>query len=155
MRNWKKWNSYWTSSNGNFECDKFFHWTRRIHNCWINKWSLQKITLNSRRHQDSLQGYSENSWNRYKFIDNGKHIQLVQKLYTEPNNEDILGSFLQVETTGTDDVAKVPRAVSEPKKRKNKFEVQTKDIRNFFECSSKQTMHQLHKRAHLDQTSKE
>ena len=79
----------------------------------------------------------------------------MQKLYTEPNDEDILGSFLQVETTGTDDVAKVPRAVSEPKKRKNKFEVQTKDIRNFFECSSKQTMHQLHKRAHLDQTSKE
>ena len=84
---------------------------------------MQKITLNSRRHQDSLQGYSENSWNRYKFIDNGKHIQLVQKLYTEPNDEDILGSFLQVETTGTDDVGKVPRAVSEQKKRKNKSEV--------------------------------
>ena len=47
----------------------------------------------------------------------------MQKLYTEPNDEDILGSFLQVETTGTDDVGKVPRAVSEQKKRKNKSEV--------------------------------
>ena len=54
-----------------------------------------------------------------------KYIQLVQKLYTEPNDEDILGSFVQVETTGTDEVAKVPRAVSEPKKRKNKSEVKT------------------------------
>ena len=33
-----------------------------------------------------------------------KYIQLVQKLYTEPKDEDILGSLLQVETTGTDDV---------------------------------------------------
>ena len=47
-----------------------------------------------------------------------KYIQLAQKLYTETKDEDILGSFLQVETTGTDDVAKVPRAVSEPKKKK-------------------------------------
>ena len=84
-----------------------------------------------------------------------KYIQLVQKLYMEPKDEDILGSFLQVETTGTDDVAKVPRAVSEPKKRKNKSEVQTKDIRNFFERNSKQKMHHLHKRARSDQTSKE
>ena len=73
-----------------------------------------------------------------------KHIQLVQKLYTEPKDEDILGSLLQVETTGTDDVAKVLRAVSEPKKRKNKSGVQTKDIRNFFERNSKQTTHHLH-----------
>ena len=84
-----------------------------------------------------------------------KYIQLVQKLYTEPKDEDILGSFLQVETTSTDDVAKVRRAVSEPKKRKNKSEVQTKDIRNFFERRSKQITHHLHKRAHSDQTSKE
>ena len=83
-----------------------------------------------------------------------KYIQLVQKLYTEPKDEDILGSFLQVETTDTDDVAKIPRAVSEPKKRKNKSEVQTKDIRNFFERNSKQTMYHLHKRT-PDQTSKE
>ena len=40
-----------------------------------------------------------------------KYIQLVLKLYTEPKDEDILGSFLQVETTGTDDVAKVPRFI--------------------------------------------
>ena len=84
-----------------------------------------------------------------------KYIQLVQKLYTEPKDEDILGSFLLVETTGTDDVAKVPRALSEPKERKKKSEVQTKDIRNFFERKSEQTTHHLHKRAHLDQTSKE
>ena len=66
-----------------------------------------------------------------------KYIQLVQKLYTEPKDEDTLSSFLQVETTGTDDVAKVLTAVSEPKKRKNKSEVRTKDIRNFFERNSK------------------
>ena len=79
-----------------------------------------------------------------------KYNQLVQKLYTEPKDEHILGSFLQIETT--DDVAKVPRAVSKPK---NKSEVQTKDIRNFFERNSKQITHHLHKRAHSDQTSKE
>ena len=79
----------------------------------------------------------------------------MQKLYTEPKDEDILGSFFQVETTGTDDVAKVSRAVSEPKKKKYKSEVQTKDIQNFFERNSKQTMHHFHKRAHLDQISKE
>ena len=83
-----------------------------------------------------------------------KYIQLVQKLYTKPQDEDILGSFLQVESTGNDDVAKVLRAVSEPKKRKNKSEVRTKDIQNFFECNSKYTTHHLHKRAHSDQTSK-
>ena len=41
------------------------------------------------------------------------------------------------------------------KSEKNKSEVQTKDIRNFFERNSKQTAHHLHKRAHSDQTSKE
>ena len=82
-----------------------------------------------------------------------KYIQLAQELYTEPKDEDILGSFWQVETTGTDDVAKVPRAVYETKKRKNKSEVQTKDIRIFFERNSKQTTHHLHKRAHSDQTN--
>ena len=35
-----------------------------------------------------------------------KYIQLVQKLHTEPEDEDILGSFLEVETTGTDDAEK-------------------------------------------------
>ena len=82
-----------------------------------------------------------------------KYIQLAQKLYPEPKDEDVLRSFSQVETTGTDDVAKVPRAVSEPKKRKNKSEVQTRDMRNFFERNSKQKTHHLHKRAHSNQTS--
>ena len=50
---------------------------------------------------------------------------------------------------------KFPRAVSEPKKRKNNSEVQTKDIQNFFERYSKQTTHYLHIGAHSDQTSKE
>ena len=79
----------------------------------------------------------------------------MQKLYTEATDDDILGSFLQVETTGTDDVAKLATAVSEPKNRKNKSEVQTKDIQNIFERNSKQTTHHLHKRAHSEQTSKE
>ena len=39
-----------------------------------------------------------------------KYIQLAQKLYTEPKDEDILGSFLQVETTETDDVGKIPES---------------------------------------------
>ena len=41
------------------------------------------------------------------------------------------------------------------KSEKNKSEVQTKDIQNFFERNSKQTTHHLYKRAHSDQTSKE
>ena len=60
-----------------------------------------------------------------------KSTQLVQELYTEQKDEDILDSFLQAEATGINAVVRVPRDVPEPKKKKNKYEVQTKDIRNF------------------------
>ena len=47
-----------------------------------------------------------------------KYIQLVQELYTEQKDEDILGSFLQAESTGINAVVRVPRDVPEPKKKK-------------------------------------
>ena len=81
-----------------------------------------------------------------------KYIQLVQELYTEPKDEEILGSFLQVETGGANnDVARVTRSESEPKKKKRQSEVQTKDIRNFFDRNNNQRTHP----DQSDQTSKE
>lgn len=84
-----------------------------------------------------------------------KYIKLVQELYTEPKDEDILGSFLQLET-GNNAVARIPRAESEsePKKKKSKPEVQTKDIRSFFDRNNQRTNH-FEEKNQPDQTSKE
>ena len=47
-----------------------------------------------------------------------KYAQLVKELYTEPKNEEILGSFLQAETTEDASINVAPRNVRAPKKKK-------------------------------------
>ena len=62
-----------------------------------------------------------------------KYIQLVQEFYTEPKDEEILGSYLQVEVAEGDKVTRaVPRNLPVQKKKKKSNVQQTKDIRKFF-----------------------
>ena len=47
-----------------------------------------------------------------------KYTQLAQELYTEPNNEEILGSFLRAEAVDNDSITAAPSNVRAPKKKK-------------------------------------
>ena len=60
-----------------------------------------------------------------------KYIQFVQELYTEPKDEEILGSFLNAEVNSNDLTISALSIVHALKIRK-KPEVQMKDIRNYF-----------------------
>ena len=60
-----------------------------------------------------------------------RYKKLVEDIYTEPKNEDILGSYLiQYEEEGNQD----PREIVQKRKEKipKRKEVKTKDIRQFF-----------------------
>ena len=59
-----------------------------------------------------------------------KYIQLVQRFYTEPKDEEILGSYLQVEAAEI--VVAAPRNLPVQKKKKQLDVPRTKDIRKFF-----------------------
>ena len=58
--------------------------------------------------------------------------QLFETLYTEPKEEEILGTFLQLENTGEQDLASV--APKQKNKPKCPFEIDKnqKDIRSYF-----------------------
>ena len=73
-----------------------------------------------------------------------KYIQLVKELYTEPKDEEILCSYLHAEATGVDLPIPLPRNVPVPKRRKKSSDVQTKDIRNFFNRNQTQRSNQNH-----------
>ena len=60
-----------------------------------------------------------------------KYTQFVQELYTEHKNEEIWGSFSRAEAVDNDSITAAPSNVRAPKKKKQN-EVQTKDIRKFF-----------------------
>ena len=60
-----------------------------------------------------------------------KYRQLVQELYTEPKDEEILGSFLHAESNGNDLTIAASNITPVPKIKKMP-EVQMKDIRRFF-----------------------
>ena len=61
-----------------------------------------------------------------------KYIQFVQEFYTEPKDEDILGSYLQVEAAeGVNVTRAVPRNPPVQKRKKKSDVQQTKDIRKF------------------------
>ena len=47
-----------------------------------------------------------------------KYTQLVQELYTEPKNKEILGSFLRAEAVDNDSITAAPSNVLAPKKKK-------------------------------------
>ena len=62
-----------------------------------------------------------------------KYIQLVEEFDTEPKDEEILGSYLQVEAAeGVNVTRAVPRNPPVQKKKKKSDVQQTKDIRKFF-----------------------
>ena len=56
----------------------------------------------------------------------------MKELYTEPKDEEILGSYLHAEATGVDLPIPLPRNAPVPKRRKNSSDVQMKDIRKSF-----------------------
>ena len=60
-----------------------------------------------------------------------KYRQLVQELYTEPKDEEILGSFLHAEASGND-LTIAASSITPVPKIKKKPEVQMKDIRKLF-----------------------
>ena len=73
-----------------------------------------------------------------------RHIQLVKELYTEPKNEEILGSYLHAEATGVDLPIPLPRNSPLSKRRKRSSDVQMKDIRNFLNRNQTQRSNQNH-----------
>ena len=73
-----------------------------------------------------------------------KYIQLVKELYAKHKGEEILGSYLHAGATGVDLPIPLPRNVPVPKRRKKSSDVQTKDIRNFFNRNQTQRSNQNH-----------
>ena len=65
--------------------------------------------------------------------------QLVETLNTEPKKEEILGTFLQLENTGEQDLA----PVAPEQKKKPKYPLESdknqKDIQTYFAATSRQT----------------
>ena len=62
-----------------------------------------------------------------------KYIQLLQEFYTEPKDEEILGSYVQVEAAeGVNVTLAVPRNPPVQKKKKKSDVQQKKDIQKFF-----------------------
>ena len=55
----------------------------------------------------------------------------MKELYTEPKDEEILGSYLHAEATGVDLPIPLPRNSPVPKRRKKLSDVKMKDLRNF------------------------
>ena len=52
-----------------------------------------------------------------------KYTELVQELYTEPKNEEVLGSFLRAEVVHNYSITAAPSNVRAPKKKKKKSKV--------------------------------
>ena len=66
---------------------------------------------------------------------------MVQELYTEPKEEEILGSFLEAaEANATEGVVTSDKSRDKPKEKgKKKTEVKMKDIRKLFGSSNRVT----------------
>ena len=61
-----------------------------------------------------------------------RYKQLVERLYTEPKEEEIFGKFLQLENTGEQDLAPVaPKCLPESDKNQ-------KDIQSYFAATTRQ-----------------
>ena len=67
-----------------------------------------------------------------------RYKQLVETLYTEPKEEDILGTFLQLENTGEQDLGPVaPKQKKKPKSPPESDKNQ-KDIQSYFVATPRQ-----------------
>ena len=67
-----------------------------------------------------------------------RYKQFVETLYTEPNEEKILGTFLQLENTGEQDLAPVAPKQKKKPKCPPKSDKNQKDIRSYFEATPPQ-----------------
>ena len=82
-----------------------------------------------------------------------RYKQLVETIYTEPKEEEILGTFLQLENTGEQDLAPVA-----PKQEKNpkwppESDKNQKDIRSYFAATPSQAKKNLKPRNRRAQMS--
>ena len=64
-----------------------------------------------------------------------RYKQLVETLYTEPKEEEILGTFLELENTGEQDLAPVAPKQKKKPKRPPESDKNQKDIQSYFEAT--------------------
>ena len=67
-----------------------------------------------------------------------RHKQLVETLYTEPKEEKILGTFLQLENTGEQDLALVTQKQKKKPKCLPESDKNEKDIQSYFAATPRQ-----------------
>ena len=67
-----------------------------------------------------------------------RYKQLVETLYTEPKEEEILGTFLQLEKTGEQDLAPVAPKQKKKPKCPPESDKNQKDIQNYFAATPRQ-----------------
>ena len=65
-------------------------------------------------------------------------VQLVETLYTEPKKEEILGTLLQLENTGEQDLAPVAAKQKKEPKCPPENDQNKKDIRSYFAATPRQ-----------------
>ena len=69
-----------------------------------------------------------------------RYKQLVETLYTEPKEEEILGTFLQLENTGEQDLAPVAPKQKKKPKCPPESDKNQKDIQSYFAAAPCQAM---------------
>ena len=69
-----------------------------------------------------------------------RYKQLVETLYTEPKEEEILGTFLQLENTGEQDLAPVAPKQKKKPKCPPESDKNQKDIQSYFAATPCQAM---------------
>ena len=67
-----------------------------------------------------------------------RYKQLVETLYTEPKEEEILGTFLQLGNTGEQDLSPVARKQKNKPKCPPESDKNQKDIRSYFAATPRQ-----------------
>ena len=67
-----------------------------------------------------------------------RYKQLVETLYTEPKEEEILGTFLQLENTGEQDLAPVAPKQKKKPKCPPESDKNQKDIQSYFAATPRQ-----------------
>ena len=67
-----------------------------------------------------------------------RYKQLIETPYTEPKEEEILGTFLQLENTGEQDLAPVAPKQKKKSKCPPESDNNQKDIRSYFAATARQ-----------------
>ena len=72
-----------------------------------------------------------------------RYKQLIETPYTEPKEEEILGTFLQLENTGEQDLAPVAPKQKKKSKCPPESDNNQKDIRSYFAATARQATKKL------------